>query len=313
MYPEKSIQIFEVKLKAIFDESLRLFAQWGKIPVAERTSRALSYLLKICNLLTDGENLIDSLKTAFPPVSFSDCSSLHQDLVKTMMNIKVLDPVQSSGREYKIETDDLLSAFTHDGEVDNNLAQVAYNLIESEDKILEALTNACDKLLEIILHIQAECNDASKPETLALLYTQEKARYIRTTWNTDGKTDELTKLENHIKHRFPWGYPVTKEQIKTLYDEEYKSFVSTPLGRLYDNNGDDTIQLAVDIVNMGCSRSELNEFFKQSLRLEKYISLGNEAESESQPSVTIGTNVEHAETVVIQNPDQLPCRLPEAK
>ena len=313
MYPEISIQKFEEKLRAAFDEALRLFAQWGRISVAERTPRALSYLMKVCDLLNDGEDIIDSLKTAFPPVNFSDSNSIQVSLSQTVKNLKTLDPVQSSGREYKIETDYLLSTFTHDGEVDDNLAQVAYNLIESEDKILDALINACDKLLEIILQIQAECNDANKPETLALLYTQEKARYIRTTWNTDGKTDELTKLEHHIKHRFPWGYPVTKEQIKTLYDEEYRSFVSTPLGYLYDNNGNDTIQLAVDIADLGCSRSELNEFFKQLLRLEEYISLGNEAESESPSSVTIGTNVEHAETVVIQNTDQLPCTLPEAK
>ena len=76
MYPEISIQKFEEKLRAAFDEALRLFAQWGRISVAERTPRALSYLMKICDLLNDGEDIIDSLKTAFPPVNFSDSNSI---------------------------------------------------------------------------------------------------------------------------------------------------------------------------------------------------------------------------------------------
>ena len=118
---------------------------------------------------------------------------------------------------------------------------------------------------------------------------------------TDGKTDEVSKLKNHIAHRYPWGYPATKSQIQSLYEEEYKEFVSTPLGQLYDSHGEDTVSLSVEIAESRCTRKELNEFFRRLLRLETYIELGKSAANEDQPQISIGTNVEHAETVVINN------------
>ena len=313
MYPEKSIQIFEDKLRKSFDESFFLFAQWARVPVAERTSRALALLMKICDLLTDGEELIDSLKTAFPPISFSDSNSLRKGLSETAKYIKVLEPVQGSNREYKIETGSLLSSFTEDGEINTDIAEVAFNLIESEEKILKALTDACDKLLEQILLIQTEFSNMNKPEALTLLYAQEKGRYINSVWCTDGKTDEVSKFKNHIAHRYPWGYPATKSQIQSLYEEEYKEFVSTPLGQLYDSHGEDTVSLSVEIAESRCTRKELNEFFRRLLRLETYIELGKSAANEDQPQISIGTNVEHAETVVIQNAEQIPCKSLEVK
>ena len=98
-----------------------------------------------------------------------------------------------------------------------------------------------------------------------MLYAQEKGRYINSVWCTDGKTDEVSKLKNHIAHRYPWGYPATKSQIQALYEEEYKEFVSTPLGQLYDSHGEDTVSLSVEIAESRCTRKELNEFFIENI------------------------------------------------
>lgn len=286
MYPETTIRQFEETLSRALNDADHVFAHWGRVSTAERSTEALSLLFRMAHILSDAEDLPDFLSSAYPPVSLTADKNWRAEITDKKKHILSLVPASESNTEFKSQTQDLLYHLTQSKEHQDRLVTLVHQVIESEDVILKVLVDTYDSLLEIFVALDTTLS-GDRAHQYALMYAQEKARYFKNEWRSGDKCGEESKLLNHIRHIHPFGYPPTSDQLQSLYRTEYEEFIQTPLGKLYDVNNEDTVGLAVDIAKSGCSSKELQEFFRVLHRLEKYVELAMNSTSPQSQSITI--------------------------
>ena len=286
MYPEATIRQFEDTLSRALNDADRIFKHWDRVPTAERSTEALSLLFRMAHILSDAEDLPDFLSSVYPPVSLTSDKDWRAAIKEKKTNIQSLVPVCESNTDYKYQTEELILHLAQSKDNNTKIEKIAHTIIESEDIIIKALVDAYDSLLEILVALDTALS-GDRAQQYTLMYAQEKARYFKNEWRPGDRFGEESKLLNHIRHVHPFGYPPTSEQLQSLYRTEYEAFTQTKLGKLFDVNVEDTLGLATDIAESGCTSQDLQEFFRVLHRLEKYIDLAKQSSTGQPTNITV--------------------------
>lgn len=284
--PHKKIKSYESRLSKTLDEANNVLSIWDQTSNPERSTAILSLLFRMRRLVNEAEGFQEYIKDAFPPVCLQKHLSYIDKFYKSQSRLKNLWPAERNRANTFISDFEYYLPHCHAME---DVHRVTELVTEHEVSIFKSLMFMYDRLLEVLVSIQ-DMDEDLEPERLALLYTQAVARYKTYEW----EHNEEVKFANHINHLFPFGPPAS-DKISDEYRNEYRDFATTRLGRIYDENKDDTIALAVSIADSECSHDEFMEYLNRIHRLEELKIMYREAADRPMPIVNlnIGTFVNH--------------------
>lgn len=280
--PHKKIHSYEKRLSDTLNEANSVLSQLVQASNPERSTAMLSLLFKMRRLVNEAEGFQEYIKDVFPPIRLRGHQSYVDNFNKCKGRLRDLCLTQ---RQYANTFNTDFELYFPDCQELEDVHKVTEVVTESEESIFESLMFMYDTLLEILISIQAMDEDL-EPERLALLYTQAVARYKTYEW----EHNEEIKFTNHIDHLFPFGPPAS-DKIYDEYRDEYRNFAKTRLGRIYDENKDDIVSLAVDIAESDCSHEEFMEYLNCIHKLEKLKCMYREAADRPMPNIKIETFV----------------------
>lgn len=278
----KKIHSYEKRLSDTLNEANSVLSQLEQASNPERSTAMLSLLFKMRRLINEAEGFQEYIKEAFPPIYLQNHQSYIEQFHEAKIRLKDLGP--SDEQHTNTFITDFEYYLPNCREI-KDLHKVAEMVSKSEDSIFKSLAFMYDRLLEILISIQ-DMDEDLEPERLALLYTQAVARYKTYEW----EHNEEIKFTNHIDHLFPFGPPAS-DKIYDEYRDEYRNFAKTRLGRIYDENKDDIVSLALDIAESDCSHEEFMEYLNCIHRLEKLKYMYREAADRPMPNINIETFV----------------------
>lgn len=278
----KKIHSYEKRLSYTLNEANSVLSQLEQASNPERSTAMLSLLFKMRRLVNEAEGFQEYIKDVFPPIRLRGHQSYVDNFNKCKGRLRDLCLTQ---RQYANTFNTDFELYFPDCQELEDVHKVTEVVTESEESIFESLMFMYDTLLEILISIQAMDEDL-EPERLALLYTQAVARYKTYEW----EHNEEIKFTNHIDHLFPFGPPAS-DKIYDEYRDEYRNFAKTRLGRIYDENKDDIVSLAVDIAESDCSHEEFMEYLNCIHKLEKLKCMYREAADRPMPNINIETFV----------------------
>lgn len=278
----KKIHSYEKRLSYTLNEANSVLSQLEQASNPERSTAMLSLLFKMRRLVNEAEGFQEYIKDVFPPIRLRGHQSYVDNFNKCKGRLRDLCLTQ---RQYANTFNTDFELYFPDCQELEDVHKVTEVVTESEESIFESLMFMYDTSLEILISIQAMDEDL-EPERLALLYTQAVARYKTYEW----EHNEEIKFTNHIDHLFPFGPPAS-DKIYDEYRDEYRNFAKTRLGRIYDENKDDIVSLAVDIAESDCSHEEFMEYLNCIHKLEKLKCMYREAADRPMPNINIETFV----------------------
>lgn len=276
--PHKKIHSYERKLSDTLDEVNNALSIWSQTSNPERSTAILSLLFKMRRLVNEAEGFQEYIKDAFPPIRLRSHQSHIDNFNKYKWRLKDFFPTK---RQHTNTFNTDFEFYLDDCQELEDVHKVTEVITESEESIFKSLMFMYDKLLEVLISIQ-ELDEELEPERLALLYSQAVARYRTYEW----EHNEEIKFANHIDHLFPFGPPAS-DKIYDEYRNEYRNFAKTRLGRMYDENKDDIVSLAVDIAESGCSHEEFMDYLNCLHRLEELKIRYREAADRPMPNINL--------------------------